>query len=61
MGFMWELMGERLVSLLAMYKFNLLSRVGRETDDRNMPWIFLSKEEKSLPMRYRRIMFLKNS
>lgn len=61
MGFMWELMGERLVSLLAMYKFNLLSRVGREMDDRNMPWIFLPKEEKSLPMRYRTIMFLKNS
>ena len=61
MDFTWELMGERLVVLLSRYKFNSLSSVGREINDHDMPWLFLPEEEESLPIKYRRIMFLRNS
>lgn len=61
MDFTWELMGERLVVVLSRYRFNSLSRVGGEINGHDMPWIFLPEEEESLPISYRRIMFLMSS
>lgn len=47
--------------LLSRYRFNSLSRVGGEINGHDMPWIFLPEEEESLPISYRRIMFLMSS